>query len=222
MTAKPILLHVPHSRSFRVLLTLCEMGIPCEREIYRIGDKTMRTPDYLERSPAGRVPALEIDGQKLFESSAILQYLCETRPQHGLAPDITHPDRAAYLMWLSFAETQASLIENLNLQWIFLRDPAMRSNVVVKLLAARLAKTLDPLEETLGRQDYLLPSGYSAADSMFSFNLFAAPFFVRMEAYPNIRAYWQRLTDRPAFQEALQIEGPQTFYAQDFYEVQDD
>lgn len=221
MTNEAILHHVPHSRSFRVLFLLCELGIPCRRKIYRIGDKAMRAEDYLARSPAGRVPALEIDGQTLFESGAIVQYLCETRSPHTLGRAADHPERAAYLTWLHYAETMGSLIENLNLQWIFLRDPAMRSDVVVKLLAARLAKTLDPLEKALGDHDYLLPSGFSAADVMFSFNLFAVPHFVRLAPYPNIRAYWDRLNARPAFQEALKIEGPQTFYAQDFYEVQD-
>ena len=70
--------------------------------------------------------------------------------------------------------------------------------------------------------DYVLPSGFSAADAMLGFNLFAAPYYVRLDPWPNLQAYWARLQERPAFQAAAAIEGLQTFYAQDFYEVPED
>jgi len=219
MTDNTILHHVPHSRSFRVLWLLQEMGIEPEIQTYRIDDGSLREPAYLKRSPAGRVPALEIDGHVLFESGAILEYLCETRPEHGFGRAPGHEERAEYLSWVHFAETMANHIAALNLQWVFLRDPAMRSHTVLKLEAKRLAKTLDPLEAALSGQDYVLPSGMSGADIMLGFNLFAVPYFVSMDPYPNIRAYWERICARPAYQAAAEIDGPQTFYDQPFYEV---
>jgi len=45
-----------------------------------------RDASYRERSPTGYVPALEIDGHVLHESSAILEYLEETRPEPPLLP----------------------------------------------------------------------------------------------------------------------------------------
>ena len=51
--------HVPFSRSFRVLWLLKEMGLDCEVALYSITDGSLRRADYLEKSPAGRVPALE-------------------------------------------------------------------------------------------------------------------------------------------------------------------
>jgi glutathione S-transferase len=93
--------------------------------------------------------------------------------------------------------------------------------VVVKLNTLRLADTLQALEGMV-EGDYLLPSGFSAADAMMGFNLFAAPFYVRMEPYPALRAYWDRLQAREGFRQAAAIEGPQEFYAQEFYEVPED
>lgn len=219
MTDKTVLHHVPHSRSFRVLWILHEMRIPHEIETYRIADGSLRDPAFLRRSPAGRVPALEIDGKSLFESGAIVEYLAETRAELGLGRAPGHEERASYLAWLHYAETMANPIANLNLQWVFLRDPATRSDVVLKLEAARLRKTLDPVEEVLETQEYLLTSGFSAADIMMGFNLFAVPYFVRMDPYPNIRKYWERLEARPSYVAAMAQDGPQEFYAQDFYEV---
>jgi maleylacetoacetate isomerase len=49
-----------------------------------------RLPDYLARNPQGFVPVLDIDGQRLTQSLAILEYLDETRdlgllPQNAMA-----------------------------------------------------------------------------------------------------------------------------------------
>ncbi|WP_322866034.1 glutathione S-transferase family protein [Aquicoccus sp. G2-2] len=88
MAKKDVLrLHsVAGSRSFRVLWLLFEMGIEPEVISYDIARGDLRDPDFLGLSPAGRVPVLEVDGQVLFESGAIVEYLCETRPDAGLAP----------------------------------------------------------------------------------------------------------------------------------------
>lgn len=211
--------HVPWGRSFRVLWLMHEMGIiPDEIIRYRIGDRAMREAGLLDVSPAGRIPALEIDGITIFESSAILQYLCETRPDHGFGRPPGHAERVRYLEAMGFAETQASLIEQLNLNHLFLRPPAKPSATVVKLNTLRLADTLRALEGMV-EGDHLLPSGFSAADAMLGFNLFAAPFYVRMDPFPRLRAYWERLRARPGFRAAATIEGAQQFYARDFYEV---
>ncbi|GAB5449134.1 glutathione S-transferase family protein [Gymnodinialimonas sp.] len=213
--------HVPWGRSFRVLWLLQEMGITPEIAHYQIGTKGMRAPEFLAHSPAGRIPALEIDGITVFESAAILQYLCESRPEHGFGRPPGHPDRVAYLEALGFAETMASLIEQLNLNHLFLRPPAKPSAVVIKLNTLRLADTLRALDGMI-TGEYLLPSGFSAADAMLGFNLFAAPYYVRLDPWPNLQAYRARLQARPAYKAAAEIEGPQGFYAKDFYEVPED
>ena len=210
--------HVPWGRSFRVLWMLQEMGLTPEIELYQIGTRKMQEPVLKDVSPAGRIPALEIDGRTIFESAAILQYLCESRPEFGFGRAPGHDDRVAYLEALGFAETQASLIEQLNLNHLFLRPQAKPSAVVVKLNTARLKGTVQALDGMI-EGEYLLPSGFSAADVMLGFNLFALPFYVRLDPWPKLQTYWARLQARPAFQAAAEIEGPQAFYAKNFYEV---
>jgi len=213
--------HVPWGRSFRVLWLLQEMGITPEIERYQIGTKKMRQPGLMKSSPAGRIPALEIDDITVFESAAILQYLCESRPQHGFGRAPGHADRVAYLEAMGFAETMASLIEQLNLNHLFLRPPAKPSPTVVKLNTLRLGDTLRALDGMIAGE-YFLPSGFSAADAMLGFNLFAAPYYVKLDPWPNLQSYWDRLQARPAFQGAAAIEGQQNFYGKDFYEVPSD
>ena len=213
--------HVPWSRSFRVLWLLQEMGITPDLVRYRIGDKAMREEGLLAHSPGGRIPALEIDGITVFESAAVLQYLCESRPEFGFGRAPGDPDRVAYLEAMGFAETMASLIEQLNLNHLFLRPPAKPSPAVVKLNTLRLKATLDAFDRMIAGE-YILPTGFSAADAMMGFNLFAAPYYVKLDPWPGLQAYWERLSSRPAFQAAAALEGPQDFYGQDFYEVPSD
>ncbi|MFT6452290.1 MAG: glutathione S-transferase [Halocynthiibacter sp.] len=220
MTNDLIRLHnIAGSRSFRVLWLLTEMGITPELAQYSITDGSLRTPEFLGASPAGRVPALDIDGRTIYESGAIIEYLCETRPEHGFGRAPGDPERVPYLEALHYAETMASIVASLNLQWLFLRDPSTRSNTVAKIDARRLEATIAPLEGLLAKQDYILASGFSAADMMLGYNFLAAPYFVRLEPYPNIRAYIERVQSRPAFKKAQELDGKQKFYKQDFYEV---
>ena len=213
--------HVAAARSFRTLWLLEELGLPYDVKHYKITDGSLRDPAFLEMSPAGRVPALKVDGKVIFESAAITQYLCESRPLSGLAPKQDEPERVDYLQWLAFAETQASIIASLNLQMVFLRPPAKPSVVVLKLEVARLKTTLRPLEVLFGKQDWLLESGLSAADTMLGYNLFAVPYFVDLADYPNIRAYMDRMQARPAFERARANDGTQEFYTKPFYAPED-
>ncbi|MEC7764228.1 MAG: glutathione S-transferase family protein [Pseudomonadota bacterium] len=210
---------VPGSRSFRVHWLLAEMGLEPEIVNYRIGDGSLGADSYRDVNPAGRVPALEIDGLTLIESGAIVEYLCETRPEHGLGRLPGDAERAEFLVWLHYSETVATCIQNLNLQQVFLPDPEMRSPTVIGLETRRLAKALKPLEKRVAAQDYLLKSGFSAADVMFGFGVEAAFHYVSSEAFPALVAYQNRLAARPSYQTAWAAQGPDSIYKQDFYEV---
>lgn len=211
--------HVPFARSFRVLWMLEEMGLAYEVRRYSIRDGSLRDPAFRAVSPAGRVPALEIDGVALFESGAILDYLAETRPEHGFGCPPGHPDRARHLEAMAFAETMASLIEQLNLSHVFLRPPAKASPQVVKIVTLRLAATLKALERLVGEGPWLLKKGFGAADMMMGFNLRAAPYFVDLAATPGVAAYAARMAERAGYGRAMAQDGPQDFYDRPFYPI---
>ena len=216
--------HVQYGRSFRVLWLIEEIGLadrigqPCEVVAYQIGSQEMFQGGLNAVSPATRIPALEIDGITMSESGAITEYLVERyAPELGVAPG--EAERSDYLQWIHYSETMASLIEQLNLQMVFLRPPAKASPVVLKLNVARLRHTLAGLETRLEGREWLLDRGFSAADIMFGFNLFAAPYYVKLDAFPNIQAYHARMQAMPSHQRTVAREGEQRFYAQDFYPV---
>ncbi len=217
---KPVLHSIAGSRSFRVLWLMHELGELVDVVPYQIMDGSLQAPEFKAISPARRVPALEIDGRVLHESGAIVQYLCETRAGHSLMPPVGDAERAEWLMWLHYAETLGAGIQNLNMQHLFLPDPAMRSVTVMGIETKRLAIALKGLEAALedGRA-YLLKGGFSAADVMMGFTLESAARYIRFERYPNMEAYLQRMAARPAFGAARAAEGPQEFYSKDFYDL---
>ena len=113
--------HCPQSRSMRVLWLLEELDVPYRVQV-RAFDKSLRAPEFLSLSPAGRVPALEIDGERMFESAAIMEYLCERFQDAGLGRLPGDMDRMAWLVWLHFAETISQHVAALTQQHILLYE----------------------------------------------------------------------------------------------------
>ncbi|MGX8011863.1 maleylacetoacetate isomerase [Mesorhizobium sp. ORM8.1] len=74
------------SASYRVRIALNLLGIPYETVPVNLLEKEQRAPQHLARNPQGLVPVLEIDGLRLTQSLAIIEYLDETRPGSGLLP----------------------------------------------------------------------------------------------------------------------------------------
>ena len=194
--------HCPQTRSMRSLWQLHELGVPFEVESYPF-DKTLRSPAFLARSPAGRVPALEIDGETIFETGAITEVLCERYSPEGLGRPAGHPERAAWLSWVHFSETISQHTAALTQQHVALREDHMRSPTVMKLEAARTAKCFAAVAARLEGRDYLLDGGYSAADISVGQAVYMALHFVRSDGYPALAAWFDRISARPAFQASL-------------------
>lgn len=210
--------HVPLSRSMRVLWLLNEIGLRFDLKIMDMMSGEMRRGDYAAIHPVGRAPALRVDGTVIHESGAMIQYLCETR-----APDLWRAPgaegRLGWLDWLHFAETIAQHIANLTQGHVALRDPATRSETVMRLETARLARTLSLVDSTVADRDWLMESGFSGVDCAVGFSVWTAARFVRPT--PALAAYAARCAARPAFIASLPREGDPVLYTRDFYELPD-
>ena len=212
--------HCPQTRSMRVLWLLHELGVPFEVVVHPF-DRSLRDPEYLKLSPAGRVPALEIDGMTMFESGAMTEYLCELFSEAGLGRLPGDPERAEWLTWLHFAETVSQHTAALTQQHVALYDDSMRSPIVMKLEAARLKKCYAAIEERLSgpdsEHDTLLASGFSAADIAVGQAVYMAAHFAALDEFPALAAWYGRITGRPAFKASLPGDDEATLYARDFY-----
>lgn len=75
------------SASYRVRIALNLAGLEYETVSVVLLEQDHKTPDHLARNPQGLVPVLDIDGHRLTQSLAILEYLNSTRDLGLLPPN---------------------------------------------------------------------------------------------------------------------------------------
>src|ERR1700691_3574825 len=95
----------PPTRSIRVLWTLRELGVDFEFVNTDLLKGEQRMPEFLAKTPAGKLPVLVDDDFVLTESVAIVLYLADKYPEKGLLPAGARA-RAEAHRWLLFTATE--------------------------------------------------------------------------------------------------------------------
>ncbi len=72
--------------SYRTRIALNAKGLAYRQVSHDLRTGEQRAPDYLALNPQGLVPALEVDGHVLTQSSAIIEWLDERYPDPPLLP----------------------------------------------------------------------------------------------------------------------------------------
>lgn len=208
--------HLETSRSTRLIWALEELELAYELVEYTRHPKTRRAPVSAKSlHPLGRFPMLEIDGQILAESGAILTYLVEREgklgPIDGSAVDYTY--------WMHYAEGSAML--PLLVKLITSGVRGARLPFFIKPIAKTIANKIDEnftdgelqahfgwIEQALEGKTYFAGEQFSAADIQMSYPIQAS--FARADVFParpNTSAWLERVQSRPAFATALQKGG---------------
>ncbi|MBD1206668.1 MAG: maleylacetoacetate isomerase [Rhodobacteraceae bacterium] len=94
------------SSAYRVRIALNLLGLTYISRPVDLVAGDQRSPDHLASNPQGLVPVLEIDGIRLTQSLAILEYLDETRAAGFLPKDPAARARARTLAHAIAMETQ--------------------------------------------------------------------------------------------------------------------
>ncbi len=149
------LYHCPNSRSVRIVWLLEELGLDYELEVFKLGEKAMRAPEYLKIHPGGRVPALEDEGVVLFESGAIVEYLLARYGQGRMVPDVASPEFAMYLQWLHYAEGMIMPQVNIIMVETVFLPPERRNDVNVARATKLLTRMLAAVEAHLEGREFL-------------------------------------------------------------------
>jgi maleylacetoacetate isomerase len=98
--SKPVLFdYFRSSASYRVRIALNLKGVDYDRVAINLLEGGQRSPDYRAVNPQALVPALDIDGRRLVQSLAIVDYLDSTRPDPPLFP--SDPADAAHVRALA-------------------------------------------------------------------------------------------------------------------------
>ena len=194
--------HAPNSRSVRALWLFNELELPYEVTIYPLGDKSMRSPEYLKIHPMGRVPALEDGGVTIFESGAIVQYVLAKYGKGRMVPEANSNNFSTYLQWLHYAEGMIMPpVNTIVVETVFLSEER-RNQVNIDRATKMLTRMLTAIEQHLEGREYLA-GDFSGADIMTGHAcIVAARLGGDLSDKPNIDAYIARLEERPALQKA--------------------
>ena len=195
--------HAPNTRSVRIVWLFEELGIPYELEMYKLGDPGMRTPEYLKVHPMGRVPVLEDNGEKIFESGAIVQYVLAKYGEGKLVPTPSDPAFANYLQWLHYAEGMIMPQVNIIVVETILLPEDRRSKVNEDRAKKLLTRMLNAVEAGLGGNEYLA-GDFSGADLMTGHAcVVSGRLGADLSDKPNVASYIQGLESRPSLIKAL-------------------
>lgn len=189
------------SRASRCLWMLEEAGVPFENVPTSFAGDA-QTPEFKKINPNGRVPALDDDGLILWESMAINLYLAE-RYAKDLAPR-NAAERAHVLKWTLWGvtEIEPGLIDAFVHRTML--PAAQRNAAVADAGAAKLARPLAVLDETLEGHSWLVDERFTVADLNVASVLFIAPMaHVDLAPYPNVQRWLSACLDRPAAKKAL-------------------
>jgi glutathione S-transferase len=164
------------------------------------------TPEYRAMNPLGLVPTLQDDDYTLFESNAILRYLCLAHaPDNPIYPADPRA-RGTVEAWLEFQQTALGPAQGP----VFLglvRTPAdQRDNAVISAAVARSGQMWALIDQRLSRQPYVAGSTLTLAD------IALGPHVHRWHAMPlarpdspHLRAWYDRLLARPAYRQHVAI-----------------
>ncbi|GJE58981.1 glutathione S-transferase family protein [Methylobacterium trifolii] len=188
----------------KVLVALHEKGVAYDHTPCMFHD-----PDqaFQAASPFGKIPAIDVDGFKLADSSAILFYLERRHPAPALIP--SDPEAAGRAVWFDkFGDTE--LFAKLVVPFVErVLKPTMRkvpgdAAAVAKALGEDLPPLFDYLEGEIAGP-YLAGDAFGIADISVAtgfYNFRLAECSVDSGRWPKLAAYVEATLARPSFVKA--------------------
>lgn len=179
----------------RAAIVLAEKGVPFER---RDIDLSNKPGWFLEVSPLGKTPVLLVDGEAIFESAVICEYLEDTtlprlHPANAL-------QRAQHRSWMEFGSALLNLIA------AFYNAPDEPSLLA---RAAEIRSRLRQVEGALGEGPYFAGAAFSLVDAVFGpvwryFEAFdAIGEFGFRDGLPKVQRWRKVLAARPSVADAV-------------------
>ena len=178
-----------------------ELGL--EYEQVNVGGKFggNDTPEYLAMNPMGLVPTLMDDDFAMFESNAITRYIAQKYGQGSLWPDDPQA-RATADSWMDWKLNAINPIMR-PIFWGLVRTaPEDRNTEEIKANIEQGCKYWAMLDRHLEGRSYIAGDDLTMGDIPVGPQAFRWFELVREDqrpSMPNLEAWYQRLTERPAY-----------------------
>ena len=197
--------YAPNSRASRISWLLEELELPYELNRMDFHPKDLKSDAHRARHPLGRIPVLDDDDVKIYESGAIVEYILERHKNGGLKPAVGSDQFPAYLQWFHYCEGMVMPPINTIVVHTLLLPPDRQDPVVRDQARRLLTRSWGPVEETLEGKEYLI-GDFSGADIMLGHAAFMSNRLGCIgEEMTNLKAYVERIAARPAFQKGFNL-----------------
>lgn len=160
-------------------------------------------PEYLAKHPFGKVPTLAVDGELLYETNAISEYLDATVAGNRFRP--TEPMLRAkmrQIMAIVDSYLYAPTIGTIVIQRLIVPNQGGQTDEAAVAAAVPKTKTaLDAIEAISTPSPYLLGNDITLADFFLMpifFYLSRTPEFDKVTAdAPQLKAWWEKVSQQP-------------------------
>ena len=187
----------------KVLWTLAECGLEAERIDAGGEFGGVDSPAYLALNPNGSVPTLEDEGAVIWESHAIVRYLAARYAPAALW-DEDPARRAAADKWMDWVLSTAHADLTAAFWHTVRLAPDRRDPRVAAAAAAGLGPKFAIVAAQLSRTQWLAADRLTTADIAVGSCLhryYRIP--IERDELPALRAYYDRLADRPAYRDTI-------------------
>lgn len=191
-----------NSSNVQKVTWLCgELSIPNEREDYGGAFANTKDDYYLSLNPNSRVPTIIEDDFVLWESNAIVRYLCNKHSAGRMAPS----DPQAYAdadRWMDWQQTTILPLIT-PIFWGLVRTPeAERDDAAIDAARKGMIGVLAILETRLGDRDYITGPDLTMADVPSAIMVYRWLTLIEdRPEMPAVEAWYARIAARPAFKQ---------------------
>jgi len=187
----------------KVALYLEETGIPYELIPVDTLMGEQHTPEYKGINPNAKTPAIEDNGVRIFDSTAILLYLAEKSGKLGGAPE----NRAEMLSWVMFIATGLAPFSG---QAVHFRHMAPEKiPYAINRYLREAQRHYDVLNTHLRNREYIVGNTYSIADISAWGWIDKASVVLGEEGlqpYPALKRWFNKVNNRPAVARTRAVE----------------
>lgn len=189
---------VGYVKDMRVRWALEEIGLPYRERLFG-GAGGEKSAEHLADQPFGQVPVFREAGLSLFESGAILLHIGE-KDERLLPRD--EAGRARAISWTFAALNSIEPFVQMLFMIRFVADSTDWQQAGLDAIRPLARMRLGQLASALGEREWL-EDRFTIGDLLMVDVLRAVPEMELVAEHPNLAAYLERGTARPAFQAAM-------------------
>ena len=202
--AKPTVYGTPRSTYVRTVRLLLESaGTDYNLKEIDIFNGENKSAEYLAKNPFGKVPTLEVDGELVYETTAITDYLNTAIAANKFSPsNPLHQARMRQIMAIVDSHLYPAAILSIVIQRLIVPSQGGKTDEDnVKNAVAPAQTAVEAIESLTVGSPYLLGSEMSIADfyliPVFTY-LSQTPEFDSITAQaPKLRTWWDEVTKLP-------------------------